>query len=351
MAVPLSRYDSGRDNNFKLIRFIAAALVLYSHAYPLTKTPGEPLERLAGFSLGHFGVDVFFVISGFLVTGSLLGRRGLGAFLRARLLRIFPALAVNATGTALVIGALHTTLPLAAYFTNLETWRYALQNATTWPWGVWWTLPGVFEHVTVARVVNGSLWSLPWELTMYALLTLVGVAVLRAKPLFPRGWLPGLFAFVAAAALVGFTLNEALALTDDFTIRQGLRLMALFATGAVFHQFRERIPMSAPLFAGAVLVFAASLVFGHWLTAGYVLALPYVVLWLAYVPGGPLRAFNALGDYSYGLYLWAFPVEQSVVQRLPHIGQLGLTGVAGVVTLLLAVASWHWVEEPALRRK
>ncbi len=351
MAEMLSRYDSGRDNNFKLIRFVAAALVLYSHAYPLTGTPGEPLERLAGFSLGHFGVDVFFVISGYLVTASLLGRRGLAAFLRARVLRIFPALGVNAFGSALVIGALHTNLPASAYFANLETWRYALQNTTTWPWGVWWTLPGVFEHVPVPHVVNGSLWSLPWELTMYAGLVLVGLAVLRPRPLFPRAALPWLFLAVAAVSAAGFTLNEAMELTDNFTLRQGMRLLALFATGAVFHQFRERIPLSLPLFLLAVATFAASLVFGHWLTFGYVLALPYVVLWLAYVPGGPVRAFNALGDYSYGLYLWAFPVEQAVLQRAPGMSQPALTAVAGAITLALAVASWHRVEEPALRLK
>ena len=69
----------GRDNNFNLVRFCAAFLVLVSHSWPLTATPAEPLERLAGFSLGHLGVDVFFVVSGFLVTGSLLARGSRGA--------------------------------------------------------------------------------------------------------------------------------------------------------------------------------------------------------------------------------------------------------------------------------
>ena len=125
----------GRDNNFNVVRFIAAGLVLVSHSWPLTGTPGEPLERIAGFSLGHLGVDMFFVVSGFLVTGSLFARNSLRSFLRARALRIFPALVVCAFGTAFGIGPLVTHLPVARYLTMWNTWRFALQNSTTWPWG------------------------------------------------------------------------------------------------------------------------------------------------------------------------------------------------------------------------
>src|SRR5438046_7505696 len=121
----LGERGRGRDNNFNLVRLFAAGLVLVSHSWPLTATPGEPLERFADFSLGHLGVDVFFVVSGFLVTGSLLARSTLGAFLRARALRIFPALVASAFGTALVIGPLVTQLPLGRYFAAWGTWRYA----------------------------------------------------------------------------------------------------------------------------------------------------------------------------------------------------------------------------------
>ena len=178
----LGERATGRDNNFNLVRLMAAGLVLVSHSWPLTGTPGEPLERVAGFSLGHLGVDIFFVVSGFLVTGSLLDRP-MRSFLRARALRIFPALAANAFGTALVIGPFVTALPLAGYFTTWDTWRYALQNSLTWPMGVCWTLPGVFLGNPGGHAVNGALWSLPWELTMYVLLALLGATLLRgARP-------------------------------------------------------------------------------------------------------------------------------------------------------------------------
>jgi peptidoglycan/LPS O-acetylase OafA/YrhL len=81
----------------------------------------------------------------------------------------------------------------------------------------------------------------------------------------------------------------------------------------------------------------------------YRLAMPYVVFWLAYRPGGLLRAYNRVGDYSYGVYIYAFPVQQMLVAWFPGLGIWPLTAAAGAITLLLAVLSWHGVESPALR--
>ncbi len=351
MAQPLSRYAGGRDNNFNLIRFIAAALVLVSHSFPLTGDPNEPLERFAGFSLGHLGVDVFFAISGYLVTGSLLSKRDLRGFLRARSRRIFPALAANALLVATVVGALHTTLRPAEYFTRLGTWRYALLNATTWPWGVEYALPGVFENVPVRGVVNGSLWSLPWELSLYAMLAVFGALALRARPWVDRARLPAVFLAIAIAATLAHAANQALELTTSFAVSQGVRLLALFASGAAYFEYRDRVPLSARWFVASLLLFFASLALGGWAQAFYVLSLPYAILWLAYRPAGPVRAWNRLGDYSYGLYLWAFPIQQCVAARVPGVSQSAMVGIALPAALAFAVASWHWLESPFLGRK
>src|SRR5207248_679485 len=108
---------------------LRADRVLHDASRPSARPERAHLEP-SGFSLGHFGVDIFVVVSGYLVTGSLLARDSLGAFLRARALRIFPALVANAFGTAFVIGAFVTAWPLARYFAAWGTWRYALQNST-----------------------------------------------------------------------------------------------------------------------------------------------------------------------------------------------------------------------------
>ncbi len=350
MAIPLSRFG-GRDNNFNLIRFLAATLVLYSHSFPLSGTPGEPLERVAGFSLGHLGVDVFFVISGFLVTGSLLSKSRLRSFLRARALRIYPALTANAVGCAFLIGPLMTRLGRGAYFGGIEPWRYAAQNATAWPWGVQYTLPGVFERLPVHAVVNGSLWSLPWELTMYAMLSVLGAIAFMRPALLDRRRLTWALVAIAACATLGYAVNETFELSHAFAVVQGLRLTALFFVGAAAYVFRERVPLALPPVLVACVLLALGSVFGRGLMVLYVLTLPYVVFYLAYVPGGLVRRYNALGDYSYGYYLWAFPVQQCVMTFRPGSSQLALSAIAGILTLVLAIASWHLLESPMLALK
>jgi len=358
----LAERASGRDNNFNLVRLMAAGLVLLSHSWPLTATPGEPLERVAGFSLGHLGVDIFFVVSGFLVTGSLLDRP-MRSFLRARLLRIFPALAVNSFGTALVIGSLVTALPLGSYLANGDTWRYAFQNAITWPMGVRWWLPGVFLGNPGGPAVNGALWSLPWELTMYVMLAVMGAVLMlgvgrgvSAPPPLPRTrpdtpLLRLAVVAIAAISTLGFGLNEAYAFSSRFEVVQGLRLVALFFTAGALQFVRERVRLTTAFLAVAVAAFLAALTLGGAWLALYPASLTYGVLWLALVPGGVLRLYNRLGDYSYGFYLWQFPIQQWIVLRRPETSQAELVALAAPATLALAILSWHLIESRALAFK
>jgi len=341
----------GRDNNFNLIRLIASGSVLVSHSWSLTGTPGEPFERFAGFSFGHMGVDVFFVVSGFLVTGSLLGRGTLGSFLRARALRIFPALVASAFGAALVIGPFVTTLPLGRYFADAGTWRYAFQNSTTWPWGVRWVLPGVFAGLPGGNAVNGALWSLPWELTMYAMLTVLGALALRTPPLLTRPRLQAAIVGLAAVATIGHGLNEAFAFSQRFEVVQALRLVALFFSAGALYLFRDRVPLSPVLFIASAVVLFGSLAVKGLALALYPAALVYAVVWLALVPGGVVRRYNRLGDYSYGFYLWQFPIQQWIVLRRPATTQPELLLYSLPAALALAVLSWHLVESPALSLK
>jgi peptidoglycan/LPS O-acetylase OafA/YrhL len=351
MALTLGRLARGRDNNFNLVRLLAAGLVLVSHSWPLTATPGEPLERFAGFSLGHLGVDVFFVVSGFLVTGSLLARDSLASFTRARVLRIFPALAVCAFGTALVMGPFVTRLPLARYFTAWGTWRFALQNSVTWPMGVCWELPGVFAHQPGGPAVNGALWSLPWELTMYVMLVVLGWLLLGARPRLRSVTFRTSVLALALTSSAGYGFNEAFGLSSRFEIVQGLRLVALFFTAGALYLLRDRVPLGWKWFAVALAALPPILWARGGALALFPLGLGYVVLWLALVPGGLLRRYNQLGDYSYGFYLWQFPLQQCIILARPGTTQAELVGLAVPATLVLAIASWHLVEKPALARK
>ena len=345
-ALTLAERARGRDNNFHLVRMLAAMLVLVSHSWPLTGTPSDPFERIVGFSLGHLGVDVFFVVSGFLVTGSLFARDSLRAFIEARARRILPGLALAAFGVAFVLGPLVTTWPLERYLASWETWRYALQNSLTWPFGVCWTLPGVFAGHPAGAAVNGALWSLPWELTMYALL--VGLGLLLRVARLGHGTVGRLLVAIALLATAGFAANEALDLTRRFEIVQGLRLTALFFTAGALKVHEARVPLRGSLTWVALGLLGLALWRTSGFAAAYPIALAYSVLTFALVPGGVLRIYRRVGDYSYGLYLWQFPIQQCLVGAMPGLTPLALMLAAFPITLVLAMLSWHLVEARAL---
>lgn len=352
MAEPLSRrLGERRDNNYNLLRFLAAASVIFSHAYPMSGVVSDPLERLVGFSLGHLAVDVFFVISGFLVTGSLLSRRDLASFAVARALRLFPVLVVGALFCAFVVGPLQTELPVGRYLSHPETWKFVAMNSVPWPFGIAYTLPGVFLDVPVRGAVNGSLWSLPWELSMYVALTALGALAFTARPLVSERTLRRLLLAIGAVATAGFTVYEAFDFPYLFHVSQGLRLTSLFFGGAALLVLSDRVVLSGRIALLAAALLVADFLLPRPLMAVYAAALVYLVIWLAYAPSGPLMAYNRVGDYSYGTYVYAFPIGQCVAAWLPGAPAAVIIAITLPATLALAIPSWHLLEERMLARK
>ena len=140
----LSEYAVGRDNNFNLIRLVAALAVIVTHSVPVLGLPpdrGFSFDHL-GLSLGDVAIDAFFVTSGFLVTGSLFNRGNLIAFLWARALRIYPALWVMLVLTVFGLAPALTSLTLPDYFAAPKTYEY-FAKCSTLIGGVRWSLPGV----------------------------------------------------------------------------------------------------------------------------------------------------------------------------------------------------------------
>lgn len=357
----LAQIAVGHDNNFNLIRFIAAYAVLVSHSFPLALGIGvyEPFEHI-GYSLGGIAVDVFFLTSGFLVTASLLRLQDNRAFFSARAWRILPALAAMAVLLALVIGPLVTSLPLAEYFSHRRTYQF-ISNNILLLFGLSYRLPGVFDGLPVAGVVNGSLWTLPLEVKCYLSLMLLWWMATRlhlARPAFvQRATLVivpvCLVSFwIVRAGLPAPTLSWLKAHRMDWvTDWHNYRLFFMYFCGAAYYQLRERVPMNLPLLSAAMAAMVAAVVWPTLFFWLYPLAIGYLVLYAAYVPKGWLLNFNRLGDYSYGTYIYAWPMQQLVLTALGGAKPWQVMGLASIGTLLMAVLSWHFVEQPALARK
>ncbi len=338
----LGSVDRSRDNNLNLIRLAAALMVLVSHSYVLA--PGgpraEPWHAL-GITPGAIAVDVFFFCSGLLVMSSWWHVPSLRAFALARAARVLPGLWAMVALSVPVL-YLFSKADAAGYFGAPETWIYVLKNSTLFG-GTTGLLPRVFEDNPFAGAVNGSLWTLPHEVRCYALLAAVGVVARlaghRQRQAVTLAW--ALLALGAAALLVRAALQGA----DD----PRSRLLLMFSLGALAYQGRDRLRLRAgAAFACVAVLAAGTLLQSRLYTAVYPLPLAYLVLALAYLPGGALRQFNRLGDYSYGVYIYAFPVQQAVTALQPQIGLGTHIAVSTLFTLVLAVLSWHAVEKPAL---
>ena len=336
----LSDAAVGRDNNFNLIRMIAALCVLVSHAWPITGGPGtvEPLERLTGFTLGTLSVFVFFTISGFLITRSFDRQPTVTRWLAARILRLFPALVVVLVLTVAVLGPLVTTLPAHAYFDAARTLSYVPRNLSLA--FLQYDLPGVFETNIYGPAINGSLWTLFYEVVCYAGVLVAGLSgLLRSRVGMSLGL--GLLVLSYLVALH----TDVLSLPGRVTTLLPLALP--FAIGAVFYVWRERIELRLSWLAvllGLMLAAWATPLRGPLL----ILALCYATFLLAYGPTGAIRTYNALGDYSYGVYIYAFPLQQLAVHLFGATGPLANIALALPPTLVLAALSWTIVERPSL---
>lgn len=345
-----SQSNDARENNFNLLRVLAAFAVLYSHSYALTDGKGltEPFRAFLGMSLGGLAVDVFFVVSGFLVCSSLLRRQSTWDFIKGRSYRIFPALIVMVVLTVLLLGPLLTSLSLMEYLVHRDTFKYFYKN-TTLIGGVTYKLPGVFEVNPYPQAVNGSLWTLPEELRMYA--SLLGLWMVAGFLRQPRAETMRLTVLLVAAVAIGWRCYE---IFSGDVSGPTARLLGMFFAGAALQVLWRPQLLRWRFFGLCSILLLTAAVDKRVFALAVTLLLPYWVLFLAYVPSGRIRSYNRCGDYSYGLYLYAFPIQQAVAACVPGIGLWPMVGVATMVTLVLAVASWHLVEMPALellRRK
>lgn len=330
-----------RANNFDFLRLVAALSVVFSHSFLIAEgsEASEPFVQLTGNQcvLGLVGVFVFFIISGYLVTGSFLRHPAPGRFALKRGLRIFPGLAVNLLVCALLLGALVTTLPLGDYLRSPELGAYLARGmalTTQSP-----PLPGVtFVDNAVGNIVNGSLWTLRYEVMMYAMVLLLGVAgLLRLS----------VSLVLVAIGIAAVVCEKALKPFGDFG--EMAWLLGFFASGMAMHFLRDWLSFRWPF----ILAGLAALVLFSWLHALimlFPLAGAYLIIGFATRNDRGLDYSRHVGDLSYGLYIYGWPAE-NLIAWLSH-GQAAWWQVflgSLAVALPLAYVSWHLVEKRALR--
>jgi peptidoglycan/LPS O-acetylase OafA/YrhL len=332
---------SHRRNNFDTLRLLAALSVLFSHAFLMAdgSEANEPFVRLTGNQcvLGLVGVFVFFIISGFLVTASWCRNPAPAGFLLRRGLRIFPGLAVNALICALVIGPVVTNLPVASYLADPKLRTFLVHTLTLQTDSP--PLPGVlFADNSVGLIVNGSLWTLRYEVMMYLMIVILGLLrVLRLSTCV----------VLVAIGLAAVYFEKHLGPAGDFG--EMAWLVGFFASGMCLYFLRDRIVFD---WRGALMALAA-LAFFVWigrLIMLFPLAGAYLAIWFALRYDRALDYARHAGDLSYGIYIWGWPVEECVQYAwggTANWWQVLLCSTA--LVLPTAWLSWHLVEKRALR--
>lgn len=348
MAKPLTIRERFTVNgntgpSFDFIRLAAALLVIYDHCFLVTGYKHLTHEWMfAGVDPGAFAVAVFFSLSGYVNAESFRRDPRAGSFLLKRALRLYPALIAVVLACTIIVAPLVTALPVVAYFTEPRTALYLLSGLLP----LWQTLPGVFDTAP-SHYVNGSLWTLRYEIFCY-----LGLAAF--------GQLIGARRAVALAAAVLSIAPTALAgpiaVSAPFglgpTINQALPLFGYFAGGVCISLFAEHLREYSAAIAAAAVVVVAGMIFG-----GFAVVFPLAGSYLVVVLGnsrlldlGFMRRFAWWGDFSYGTYIWAFPVQQLIYWAWPRPWWFNLAlGIP--LTLAMAMASWHVVERPCLKLK
>jgi peptidoglycan/LPS O-acetylase OafA/YrhL len=332
-----------RRNNFGLLRLIFAMSVLVSHSIELVdgNRSREPLTYVFGtLSLGEFGVDGFFLVSGYLITQSFENSASLLSYLWKRVMRIYPAFVVAFVLSIVVVGPLS-----GADMNALRGTGWIRQIIQMLLLGLP-SLPNAFADLHYPSL-NGAMWTIPYEFSCYLIIGILGLfGLLR------RRWIVG-FAVVVLLLFSAFfhVGNSAFTLPSNFagTPNDAIRFASLFLCGTAFYVFRDTIPYRNDLAVIATIALLASL-FNHATEELAVRTLGgYLIFWFAFLKGTPrLNRINNETDISYGTYLYAWPIQSLLIKFVPGIAPLSVVILTTFSDAALAYLSWRLIEKPSL---
>ncbi len=330
------------SNNITLLRHFAAVFVLISHSFDLlNRSAEEPLRLLTGgtTSLSRVGLIFFFFISGLLITQSLYTSASIKHFLWKRILRIYPALIILIFLTVFILGPVFTEVSTDAYFKKSQTWEYFFGGISLVR--LRFFLPGVFD----VHGVNGSLWSLPVEFRFYIVLAVFFITgILKKIRLYLL--FPVLFVFVYLVSPY-FNTSSVLVYLAPYISWGGY-----FFLGSFVFFIRDKIKMDIKILLVLLILWYFTrdiIILGK---AGELIAFSYLTLFLGYSTPVLGKTFFSKNDFSYSIYIYAFPVQCIILHyAADHIFPIELSVLTIIILIPFCLFSWNYIEKPALKWK
>jgi len=332
----------GHDNFFTPLRFIFAYMVLVGHAFVVIggQSDSEP-QFFYELTFSYMAVNLFFIASGFLVTGSMLYRKNIASFASARILRIFPALIVHVLLMMFVFGLMTTTLPFIDYLTHPDTLKQPFVVLSFIETNM--ALPGILPNNS-EHFASATLWTLRYELLAY-----IGTFLVFSLGLMKRRWMIlAQFLIFACALPLAYQLGiyEKLPATLQACLRFGL----CYGLGAAIYAYRDKLKFHILVIPALILLTALTHNTVMFEVIGVITA-AYMLFWAAYVILPSLAFLKKFDDISYGLYIYHWATLQGIHNVLPGISIWALIALTTPMAIGFSMMSWQYVEKPALSYK
>ena len=340
-----------RFNNLDIIRFVAASLVIFSHSFPITMGDDlhEPLAILTNHQtgFGQISVVIFFIISGYLITLSYERATSISQYLKSRFLRIFPGLIAMLVLTTFILGPLVSIFSIKEYFSNTLPFKYIFMNLTLILTQVLPSenLPGVFLSNPLAGAVNGSLWTLWFEFFCYIM-----VIILYKLKLSKKRYLIYIFLFCLVINTLTVKVSSGEISFILFFLLRHFKMATYFLSGMLFFKFRENIILKGRWAFLSLIVFVLLTYIGFYETAVSIFG-SYILFFMSFNDRIVFSNFTKYGDFSYGIYIYAFPIQQLLYSLGVGRSVLTNTLLSFAISLAFAYLSWHLIEKRALALK
>lgn len=333
----LAAYHSSNSNCYDFLRLLAASSVIFSHCFDLTLNTDPSSNWLHSYNANVLpGVLGFFIISGFLITESYQHRSDPFLFLKCRILRIFPTLIASVLFSAFVIGLITTSFPPLTYLTNSTVYTFIVRNTSLLY--LQFKLPGVFHNNPYPNAVNGCLWTLPTEFGMYLIVFCLGIV-----NIFHRKRVGVLCYFLIALLFIAIHLVSH---NSHFDLPP-LACITGFIIGGIFYLLKDSIWLNAKIAIPLLIISLLVKIPVYF----YTIAFAYWIFAFAYLIPRCGKALTKYGDFSYGLYIFGFPIQQYIISIYPHISGKNVFFLAYPITLVIAIISWYLIEKPMLKLK